>query len=99
MSSACFHFQSEPVSNQRNEFTIRGLSLMIIHRIAEKGIDGVYLTSVPCNLDGVADGPFHAAGSRIAFLRDRRIQFLCNVPAAAGGCFIFSYRPCLLVRY
>ena len=55
LTSACFHFQSEPVSNQRNEFAIRGFSFVIIDRIAEKGIDGVYLTSVPCNLDGVAD--------------------------------------------
>lgn len=47
MSSACFHFQSEPVSNQRNEFTIRGFSFVIIDGVAEEGIDGIHLASVP----------------------------------------------------
>ena len=62
---------------------------MVVHRIAEEGVDGVHFTSVPCHFNGVADGPFHAAGSRIAFLRDRRVQFLRDVPAAAGG-ILFS---------
>ena len=56
---------------------------MVVHRIAEKGIDGVYLASVPCYFDGVADGPFHAAGGGVAFFSDGRIEFLCDMPAAA----------------
>jgi len=55
MSLTCFHFQSEPVSDEGDELRIRGFSLMIIDGVAEEGIDGIHLASVPCNLDGVAD--------------------------------------------
>ena len=58
---------------------------MIIDCIAEEGVDGIHLASVPCNFDGMADGTFHAAGSGVAFFRDGRIQFFRDVPAAAGG--------------
>ena len=58
---------------------------MIIDGIAEEGINGIHLAPVPCHFDSVADGPFHAAGSGVAFLCDGRVQFLRDVPAAAGG--------------
>ena len=89
MSSACFHFQSEPVSNQCDKLRICGFSLMVVYGVAEKGINGIYLASVPCYFDGMADGTFHAAGGGVAFLCDGRIQFLRDVPAAAGG-ILFS---------
>jgi len=62
---------------------------VIIHGVAEEGIDSIHLASVPCNFDSVADGPFHTAGGSIAFLCDGRIEFLGDVPAAAGG-ILFS---------
>ena len=55
MSSACFHFQSEPVSNQCDKLRICGFSLMVVYGVAEKGIDGIHLAPVPCHFDGVAD--------------------------------------------
>lgn len=51
--------QPQLVREQRNEFRVGGLSLAVIHRVAEKGIDGVQVASVPCDLNGVADGTLH----------------------------------------
>ena len=84
-SSACFHFQSESVADKRDKFAVRGFSLVVIHRIAEEGINGIHLAPVPCHFNGVADSSFHAAGSGVTFLCDGRVQFLRDVPAAAGG--------------
>ena len=52
---ACFHFQAEPISDKGDALRIRGFPLVIIDRVAEEGVDGIHLSSVPCNLDGVAD--------------------------------------------
>jgi hypothetical protein len=46
---------------------------MIIYRIAKESVDGIYLSSVPCYFDGVADGSFYTAGGSVAFFGDGRI--------------------------
>ena len=44
--------------------------------IAEVAIEGIHISPVPRNLDGVADGPLHAAGGGTVFLGDFRVQTL-----------------------
>ena len=42
--------------------------------IAKVAVEGVHITPVPCHLNGVADGAFHAAGSGAVFLGDLRVE-------------------------
>ena len=35
--------------------------------ITEVAVEGVHVSTVPCHLDGVADGPLHAAGGGTVF--------------------------------
>ena len=44
--------------------------------IAEVAVEGIHVSPVPCNLDGVADGAFHAAGGGAVFLGNFRVQAL-----------------------
>ena len=44
--------------------------------ITEVAVEGVHITPVPCNLDGVADGALHPAGGGAVFLGDFRVQAL-----------------------
>ena len=54
-----FELQLKPVRNQCNKLTIRRLPLGIAHRIAEEALQGVQISPIPGDLDGVADGPFY----------------------------------------
>ena len=54
--------QLEPVRNQCDKLTVRGLALGVAHRVAEEALQGVEIAPVPGYLDGVADGPFYPAG-------------------------------------
>ena len=44
--------------------------------IAEVAVEGVHIAPVPRHLDGVADGPLHAAGGSAVFLGNFRVQTL-----------------------
>ena len=44
--------------------------------IAEVAIEGIHISPVPRNLDGVADGALHPAGGSAVFLGDFRVQAL-----------------------
>ena len=50
------------VSDQRDKLGIRGFSLGIADRIAEKSLQSVKIASVPGHFDGVSDCPLHPAG-------------------------------------
>ena len=50
------------VSDQGDKFRIRGFSLGIADRIAEKSLECVQIASVPGHFDGVANGAFDTAG-------------------------------------
>ncbi len=63
---------------------------MVVYGVAEEGIDGIHLAPIPSYFDSMADGPFHPAGSSVAFFCDRRIQLLGDMPAAAGEGFYFQ---------
>lgn len=51
----------QPVCNQGDELTVRGLALGVAHRVAKEALQGVQISPVPGDLDGVANGPLHPA--------------------------------------
>ena len=68
--------QPHLVSNHRDELAVGGLTAQVMDGIAEVAVEGIHVSPVPCNLDGVADGALHAAGGGAVFLGDFRVQAL-----------------------
>ena len=62
------------VSDKRNELRIGGLSLGIAHGVAEEALQSVQIATIPGNLDGVPDGPFHSAGRGAEILGHLRVE-------------------------
>ena len=59
-----------------NELAIGGFSAQVMDGIAEVAIEGIHISPVPRNLDGVADGALHPAGGSAVFLGNFRVQAL-----------------------
>ena len=53
--------QLQPVRDQSDKLTIRGLALGVAHRVAEEALQGVEISPVPGDLYGVAYGPLYPA--------------------------------------
>ena len=68
--------QPHLVRNHRDELRVGGLAAQVVDGIAKVAIEGIHITPVPRNLDGVADGALHAAGGSTVFLGDFRVQAL-----------------------
>ena len=68
------HLQLQAVCDEGDEFRIRGFSLGIADGIAEKSLQGIQITSVPGDFDGVTDGSLHTAGGGLECLGYLRIQ-------------------------
>ena len=68
--------QPHLVSYHRDEFAVGGFAAQVVDGIAEVAVEGIHISPVPRNLDGVADGPLHAAGGGAVFLGDFRVQAL-----------------------
>ena len=51
--------QLQPVRNQGDKLTVRGLALGVAHRVAKEALQGVEIAPVPGDLDGVANGPLY----------------------------------------
>ena len=49
----------QAIRNQCDELTIRRLALGVAHRVAKKALQGVQVSSVPGDFDGVANGPLY----------------------------------------
>ena len=49
----------QAVRDQSYELTVCGLPLGVAHGIAEEALQGVQISPVPGDFDGVADGPFY----------------------------------------
>ena len=71
-----FELELELISDKRNELTIGGLALGVGYRIAEESLQGVQIPSVPGNLNGVPDGPFHSAGRGAEILGHLGVEHL-----------------------
>ena len=68
--------QLELVGNEGDEFAVCGLASARLHRVAEEGVEGINVASVPRYLDCVAYRTFHAACGGLVFLRNRRVENL-----------------------
>ena len=68
--------QPHLVRNHCDELAIRWFSPQVMDGITEVAVEGVHIATVPCHLDGVADGALHPAGGGAVFLGDFRVQTL-----------------------
>ena len=66
----------ELVSNQRNEFRIRGFSLGIGNRVPKEPLKRIQITSIPGDFDGVADGPLHSGRRGLEGLGHLGVEYL-----------------------
>ena len=57
-----FELKLELVCDQRDEFRIRRFSLGIGNRVSEEALEGIQVTSVPGDFDGMANSSLHPAG-------------------------------------
>ena len=73
---AGLELEGQFVSDKGDEFGIRGFSLGIADRIAEKSLQSVQIASVPGDFDGVADGTLHTAGCGLECFRHLGVQYL-----------------------
>jgi len=60
--------QPHLVSDHRDELRIGGLAPQVVDGIAEVAVEGIHIAPVPRHLNGVADGPLHAAGGGAVFM-------------------------------
>ena len=54
-----FELQLKPIRNQCNKLTVGGLPLGVADGVAEEALQGIQISPVPGDFDGVADGPFY----------------------------------------
>ena len=81
------------VSDKGDEFGIRGFSLGIADRIAEKSLQSVQVASVPGDFDGMPDGALHPAGCGLEGFCHLGVQHLGDgvgvtygPPGSLAGC-------------
>ena len=68
--------QPHLIGDHRDELAVRRFAAQVMDGIAEVAIEGIHISPVPRNLDGVADGALHPAGGSAVFLGDFRVQAL-----------------------
>ena len=66
----------ELVCDKRNKFGIGRLPLGIADSIAEKSLEGIQITTIPCHFDSVANSPLHSGRCGLEGLGDLRVQYL-----------------------
>ena len=59
--------QPHLVGNHCNEFAVGRLAPQVVDGIAEVAVEGIHIAPVPRHLNGMADGPLHAAGGGTVF--------------------------------
>ena len=89
--------QGQFVCDKGNKFRIRRLALRIAHRIAEKSLKGIQVTSVPGYFDGVADGTLYPTGSGLECFCHLGVQYLGDgigvLTARLGAFWMGSVKP------
>ena len=90
---AGFELEGQFVSDKGNKFGIRRFSLGIANRIAEKSLQCVQVTSVPCHFTGVTDGAFNPAGGGLEGFCHLGVQYFGDgigvpygPPGGLAGC-------------
>ena len=81
--------QLQPICNQGNKLTVCGLPFGIADGIAKEALQGVQVSPVPGDFDGVANGPLYPAWGGLEGFGDLGIQNLGDgirgLSAHAGG--------------
>ena len=70
--------QLEFVRNEGDELRIGGLALGVAHRVAKEALQGIQISSIPGNLNGMADGPLYPGRRGAEGFGDLRVQYLCD---------------------
>ena len=68
--------QPHLIGYHRDKLRVGGFAAQVMDGIAEVAVEGIHISPVPCNLDGVADRPFHPAGGGTVLFGDLRVQAL-----------------------
>ena len=66
--------QPHLVGDHRDELRVGGFAAQVMDGVAEVAVESIYISPVPCHLDGVADGALHAAGGGAVFLGNFRVE-------------------------
>ena len=77
--------QGKLVCNKRNKFGIRGFSLGIADGIAEKSLQSVQISSVPCNLNSMSNCSLNTTGGGLEGLCYLGIEYLGDGVSLACG--------------
>ena len=64
------------VCDKGDKFRIRGFSLGIADGIPKEALEGIQIASVPCYLNGMADGSFHPARCGLECFRHLGVEHL-----------------------
>ena len=64
------------VSDQGNEFRIRGFSLGIGNRVSKEPLKGIQIPSVPGHFNSMADSSFHSGRGGLEGFRHLGVQYL-----------------------
>ena len=86
-----FQLKLQFVSDQGDEFRIRGFSLGIADGIAEKSLQSVQIPSVPGYFDGMADSTLHSGRCGLECFRHLGVQYLgdgIGVPYGPPGSLV-----------
>ena len=68
--------QPHLIGDHGDELRVGRLTAQVMDGVAEVAVEGIHVSPVPRNLDGVADGALHTAGGSTVFLGDFRVQAL-----------------------
>ena len=60
--------QPHLIRDHRDELRVGRFAAQIVDGVAEVAVQGIHIATVPCHLDGVADGPLYSAGGGAVFL-------------------------------
>ena len=71
-----FIFQAEIVGDHRNKLTVCWLPAIVLNGIAEVGIEGIHVTSIPRDLDSVADSALDAGSGGCILFSYRGVENL-----------------------
>ena len=85
--------QLQLISDQRDEFGIRGFSLGVADCVSKEPLKGIQIASVPCHFDGVSDGPLDSAGGGLEGFCHLGVEYLSDgigvpygPPGSLAGC-------------
>ena len=68
--------KSEVIRDHGDELAISGFATVVLDSVAEVRVEGVNVTAIPCNLNGVAYSALNAACCGLVFLCDRGVEYL-----------------------